>query len=223
MAPYRLHFFLGLALALSFWAASWGHWGILGEYAFFPQWLGYILVVDALVAARRGGSLLVSRPRHWLALFILSAPAWWLFESGNNYTLNWHYLVDHDYSRLQVIVESSIDFSTVIPAVFETTMLLQTFRFIRELRFPRFHVDISRGALWALMYVGAFMYLAVILFPTVAFPFLWTWLFLLVDPLNWMMGRPSLLEQFSRGDLRLNGALALGILVCALFWEMWTY
>lgn len=37
---FPLHFPIGLALALFFWAASWTHLGALGEYAFFPQWLG---------------------------------------------------------------------------------------------------------------------------------------------------------------------------------------
>jgi hypothetical protein len=217
------HFFLGLALGVFFWAASWGHWGVLGEYAFFPQWLGYILTVDSLVAVRRGTSLLTHTPTRFLSIFLLSAPAWWLFESGNNYTLNWHYLINQDYSRLHIVVESSVDFSTVIPAVFETTMLLCTFDFVQRLECPSFHIHLSRGMLWALMYIGAFMYLAVILLPQVAFPFLWMWLFLLIDPLNWMRGRPSLLKQFAQGDFRLIGALSLGMLVCAFFWELWNF
>ncbi len=91
---FRPHFFLGLALVALFWAASWGHWGVLGEYAFFPLWLGYILTVDGLVAARQGSSLLTNNPAHFLSLFLLSAPVWWVFESSNNYTLNWHYVTD---------------------------------------------------------------------------------------------------------------------------------
>jgi hypothetical protein len=224
------HFFLGIALVAVFWSASWGHWGLLGEYSFFPQWLGYVLTVDALVAARRGDSLLTARPKHFAALFLLSAPVWWVFESGNNFTLNWHYLTARDYSVLQVILEASIDFSTVIPAVFETTMLVLTFNPVKRLQFSslpgpvsRSRLHVPRFRLWLLMYVGAFMYLAIIFFPRLAFPFLWLWVFFLVDPLNWMRGRPSLLEQASRGDWHMVGGLALGVLVCGLFWEMWNF
>jgi hypothetical protein len=217
------HFFLGLALIAVFWSASWGHWGILGEYAFFPQWLGYILAVDALVAARQGDSLLTAKPKHFVALFLLSAPVWWVFESGNNFTLNWHYLTAREYSGPHIILEASIDFSTVIPAVFETTMLMQTFNFVRRLEFPHLRLNLSRSTLWLLMYIGAFMYIALIFLPQFAFPFLWLWVFLLVDPLNWMRARPSLLEQFSRGDLRMIGALSLAALVCGFFWEMWNF
>lgn len=217
------HFFLGLAFIAVFWSASWGHWGIMGEYAFFPLWLGYILTVDALVAARRGHSLLTAKPRHFATLFLLSAPIWWVFESGNNFTLNWHYLTPRDYPVLHIILEASIDFSTVVPAVFETAMLLLTFDFVRGFQLSSFQIHVSRFTLWLLMYIGAFMYLAIIFFPRFAFPFLWLWAFLLIDPLNWMRGRPSLLEQFSRGDLRMISALSLAVLVCGFFWEMWNF
>lgn len=217
------HFFLGLALIALFWSASWGHWGMLGEYAFFPLWFGYILTVDALVAARSGKSLLTARPKHFVALFLLSAPVWWIFESGNNFTLNWHYLTSRNYPVAQIILEASVDFSTVIPAVFETAMLLLTFESVKRLQSTSFRVHISRSALWLLMYLGAFMYLAIIFLPRFAFPFLWLWVFLLVDPLNWLRGRPSLLEQFSRGDLRMIAALSLAVLICGFFWEMWNF
>jgi hypothetical protein len=219
----RPHLFVGLGLIAIFWSASWGHWGILGEYAFFPLWLGYILAVDGLVAMRRGDSLLITRPGHFVLLFILSAPVWWLFESGNNYTQNWHYVVDKDYGRLHVILESSIDFSTVVPAVLETTMLVLSFGFVGGLERTGFRVTISHTALWSLMYAGALLYLGLMLLPTLAFPVLWLWLFLLTDPLNWMRGRMSLLEQFSRGDFHLIAALTLGVLVCGFFWELWNF
>lgn len=217
------HFFAGLVLIALFWSASWGHWSVLGEYSFFPLWLGYILTVDALVAARRGDSLITARPRHFVALFFISAPIWWVFESGNNFTLNWHYLTARDYPVLQIILEASVDFSTVLPAVFETTMLLLTFDLVRRFQLSSFRIRVPRSMLWLLMYIGAFAYLAIIFLPRFAFPFLWLWTFLLIDPLNSMRGRPSLVEQFSRGDLHMIGALSLAVLVCGFFWEMWNY
>jgi hypothetical protein len=219
----KLHFFIGLALVAIFWTASWLHLGVLGEYAFFPLWLGYILTLDALVALRKGTSLLTDSPSHFISLFLLSAPVWWLFEAANSFTLNWHYLGAENYSRLQIILEEMVDFSIVVPAVFETTMLVLTFDFVRRFEHASFRVHVSRNTLWFLMYLGAFMFLAIILFPAYAFPFIWVWLLLLIDPLNWMRGRPSLLEQLSRGDFHLIIALPLATLVCGFFWEMWNF
>ena len=215
------HFFLGLALVAVFWFASWTHLGIFGEYAFFPQWLGYILTVDALVAWR-GSSLLTRNPREFVALFLLSAPVWWLFEGMNNFVLNWHYIDTQDFSFWRVLLIGSIDFSTVIPAVFETTALVSTFRFVERLRGNR-RFTISPALPWMLMYAGVFAFAAVVLVPQFAFPLAWIWLVLVVDPLNYLRGRASLLGQISRGDWRIVAALAIAAAICGVFWEMWNY
>lgn len=216
------HFFLGLALVAVFWFASWTHLGVLGEYAFFPQWLGYILVADALVAWQRGSSLLTHNRREFVALFLLSAPVWWLFEGMNNFVLNWHYIDTQDFSFWRTLLLGSIDFSTVIPAVFETAALVSTFQFVERFRTNR-RITISPALPWVLMYAGAFAFAALVLAPRVAFPLAWIWLVLIVDPLNYLRGRASLLEQISRGDWRTVVALALATAICGVFWEMWNY
>ncbi len=214
------HLYIGLGLALFFWFASWTRLGILGEYAFFPQWLGYILTVDGIIAWRKGESLLTAHPREWMALFVLSAPIWWVFEGLNEFVQNWHYITGRPYSPIEYILIATIDFSTVVPAVFETATLLLTFEFIQRRRdLPRFNLPASRA--WLAMFGGAAAFAAVVLVPRYAFPFTWVWLVLIVDPLNYLRERPSLLAQAAQGDGRRLIALALGALVCGFFWEMW--
>ena len=216
------HFFLGLALAVFFWFASWTRLGVFGEYAFFPQWLGYILTVDALVAWRRGESLLTAHPREWMALFLLSAPIWWVFEGLNVFVQNWHYLTARAYDPVEYVLIASIDFSTVIPAVFETTALLLTFDFFqRRLELPRFSLSARLAGL--LIFCGAAAFAAVVLLPRYAFPLTWVWIALITDPLNFLFGRPSLLAQAARGEVRRVLGLAVAALVCGVFWEMWNY
>ncbi len=196
------------------------HLGVLGEYAFFPQWLGYILTVDALARVRKGTSLLTATPLHFVALFVLSAPIWWIFEGLNNFVMNWHYLTDRAYSVGQVIAISTVDFSTVIPAVFETTELVLTFSLIERLR-SGIRLGLTPRLAWILMYLGVFAFAAVILLPQVAFAFTWVWVVLIADPLNWLRDRDSLLGQVARGDWRIPVALAIAGLICGFFWEMW--
>jgi len=224
MARFNLpfHFFLGLALVVFFWLASWTRFGVFGEYAFFPQWLGYIFTVDGWVARRKKSSLMMRAPREFILLFILSAPMWWVFEGLNNLVLNWHYIIPSHYSILQIIVESTIAFSIVIPAVFETTELILTFDFARRLP-PARSFHLSPKLLWLLMFAGAFGFAALVLAPRIAFPLTWVWLILILDPLNCLRGRESLIGQAARGDYRLIVALAMGGLICGLFWEMWNY
>lgn len=216
------HFFLGLALVAIFWTASWARLGILGEYSFFPLWLGYVLTMDALVVRRRGSSLLTRAPLEFAALFVFSAPVWWIFEFLNNFVLNWHYLVAGDYSAAHIIVRATINFSTVIPAVFETTELMATFSFVQNFRSGR-RITLGRNGLWIAMYAGAAAFAAVIIAPRYAFGLTWLWLFLLVDPLNALRGRASLIAQMERGEWRQAIALGLGVLVCGFFWELWNF
>jgi hypothetical protein len=222
MTKIPAHFFLGLVLVAIFWTASWARFGILGEYSFFLLWVGYILVVDALVAMRRGSSLLTRAPGEFAALFVLSAPVWWIFEFLNNIVLNWHYLVSKDYSAAQIIVEATINFGTVIPAVFETAELVGTFGWLEKFR-TGWRMPVGRIGLWIVMYSGVAALAVLIVAPHYAFGLIWLWLFLLVDPLNALRGRASLIAQAALGEWRQWVALALGVLVCGFFWEMWNF
>jgi hypothetical protein len=71
---------VGLLLLAVCWPLNWMLPGVRTAYLFFPLWLGYILVVDALVWRRAGASLWTRSRKEFFLLFILSAPAWWLFE-----------------------------------------------------------------------------------------------------------------------------------------------
>ena len=241
-AKYRLHYpprhlLLGLALVAVFWFASWTHLGALGEYAFFPLWLGYILVVDALVARRTQSSLLTRAPREFIALFVLSAPIWWIFEFHNYFLQNWHYLGARDLSFWEMLFVGTLDFSTVIPAVFVTRELIGTFVQIEahlHLRNRRCKCAVGQASvsqkpgfsvtprgLWLTLYVAAFLFAGVLFLPRYFFPFTWIWLFLFVDALNCLRGRASLIEQASRGDWPTVVTLALAGIVCGFFWDMW--
>ena len=77
------HGTLGLVLVAVAWPASWLQIEPLAEYAFFPLWLGYILVVDALVLRRKGASLITSSPLTFGGMFRASIPLWWAFEGIN--------------------------------------------------------------------------------------------------------------------------------------------
>ena len=88
---FAWHGWLGLALMAIFWALNWGLPGLRTHWGFFPLWLGYCLLVDGLVYYRTGTSLLTRSWRKYIGLFLVSAPAWWLFEALNWRLQNWLY------------------------------------------------------------------------------------------------------------------------------------
>ncbi len=216
------HGTLGLTLIAVAWPISWLQVYPLSEYSFFPLWLGYILVVDSLVLWRKGTSLLVRNPLGFVGMFLASVPAWWAFEGMNYFTQNWHYVGAEEYSALEYVLVASWHFSVVVPAVLETAELVGSFSFVSRLRrgpgvpvTPRFlNVFMALGLLF--IFVGA-------LWPDYAFPGIWVSLFIVLDPINYLRGRPSVLSWVGRGDWRLVLALGMGALLCGLFWEMWNY
>ena len=68
----------------------------------------------------------------YVGLFLISVPAWWLFEIINLRTQNWFYHGTERFSPLVFFFLSSINFSIVIPAVFGMAELAGSFDFIRR-------------------------------------------------------------------------------------------
>jgi hypothetical protein len=220
MPRFAAHGRLGLFLVAVCWPLNWTLPGQRTSYLFFPLWLGYILVVDALVCWRGGASLWTRSRRGFLLLFLLSAPSWWLFELINNRTGNWEYLGADNFTPLEYNLLCTLCFSTVMPAVFETAELVRTFRWVKSLR-PGWVVANTPRVNALMLAAGLAMLASTLLWPKYCYPFVWISLVLILEPLNRRLRRPHLLEWLKYGDWRPVISLALGALICGFFWEMW--
>ncbi|HKJ90721.1 MAG TPA: hypothetical protein VJ960_06275 [Oceanipulchritudo sp.] len=217
---FPLYGYAGLVLVGICWSLSWSLEGVRTHLLFFPQWLGYCLVVEALVQLRTGTSLMARSRKWYAALFLLSVPVWWLFEGLNQFTQNWIYLGREHFSDWAYFLYASMCFSTVIPAVFSTAELVASFRWTCSLkRWRGFRLD--RCGLWLLHAAGWGMLLLMIVFPELFFPLLWLSVFFILDPLNALRGRLSLIRIAASGELRPLVILGAGALVCGFFWELW--
>ena len=212
----------GLVLIAIFWPLNWLLPGLRTAYLFFPLWLGYILVVDALVLARSGTSLLARSRRDFVLLFVLSAPTWWLFEIINQRTQNWEYVGREHFSDLKYFLLCSVAFSTVMPAVFETAELVRTFRWTERFASGRPIARSPRAPL--LMFVaGALMLAALSIWPRYFYALVWLSVVFLLEPINVWLGRENFLRHLREGNWRIVVSLSLGALICGFFWELWNY
>jgi hypothetical protein len=218
------HAYAGLALIAVFWPLNW----LLPReirptsYLFFPLWLGYALTVDALVLSRSGTSILSRSRSGFVWLFFTSAPAWWLFEWINKRTRNWEYLGGEVFSGFEYFLLATFSFSTVMPAVFETAELVRTFRWIERCGHgPRLAPE--RKLVAGLFLAGIIMITSALLWPKFFYPFVWGGVFLILEPINIVLGRRHLFESLSRRDWRPVVSLSVGALLCGFFWEMWNY
>lgn len=216
----RRELLAGLALIGLFWPLNWCLPGARTAWLFFPLWLGYIFTMDGLLS-RRTGSPLLSRDRRWFAaLFPLSAAIWWLFELLNLRGQNWTYVGEEGFPAWLFVLCSSLSFSTVLPAVLVTAEWVGSFPWLLRCRREDRRAAVDKGLPFIFL-AGLGMLVLFLLFPKIFFPFLWTSLICLTDPINARRGRPSLLAAIGRGDWRPLVAFGLAGIFCGFFWELW--
>ncbi len=216
------HGWAGLFLIILFWILNWSLSGLRTQWGFFPLWLGYAIFVDAVVFSREGTSLIKRNWKLFAALFLISVPTWWLFELYNLRTQNWFYDGKQYFNNLEYFLLSSLSFSTVMPAVFETSELAGTFKWINNLSIKK-KIEPSRKTVGSLAISGVFILGMIILFPEIFYPFVWISAFLIIEPINILMKNKSIFDYTSSGEWRPIFALAVGCLICGFFWEMWNY
>ncbi len=213
---------IGIALIAIMWPLNWTLPGVRTAYLFFPLWLGYILVVDAAVQRRTGTSPWTRSRTQFIFLFVLSAPVWWLFELINQRTANWEYVGGNQFTSVEYHVLCTICFSIVMPAIFASAELVHSFRWVE--RFAcRKRIPATPRVFVLLLFTGVAMLTALWIWPRYFYPFVWTSLVLILEPLNRWLGRPHFLQHLQRGDWRMIISLAVGALMCGFFWEMWNY
>ena len=221
-ANWPVHGWVGVALLSIFWALNWSLSGLHTHWCFFFMWLGFILTIDAVVYKRKQTSLFTRSKWKFTSLFLVSIPAWWLFEGLNIRTEYWIYVGREQFTDLEFALFSSVNFSTVIPAVFECSELAGTFSRISRnragIKIPSsLTVDIS-------FFIGGWMMLVLVMaWPEWFVPFLWISVFFILDPVNKWLDNPSLLTDTNNGEWRRVYALFAGSLFCGFFWEVWNY
>lgn len=219
---FPVHGWFGAGLLLAAWILNWSLTGLRTHFLFFPLWLGYCLLVDALVFWRKGTSLLTRSKKLYVGLFIVSAPVWWLFEIFNWRLANWQYLGSEAFTPFQFWLWATLNFSTVIPAVFGSAELVGSFGWLQKIR-PGWVIRTDRRTTFSFFCLGWLMLALMLLFPRVFFPFAWLSVYFILEPVNVWLENHSLAACTAQGDWRPVFALWLGVLLTAFFWEMWNY
>lgn len=219
---WPLHGWAGLLLIGVCWPLNWGLEGLRTHILFFPLWLGYILTVDALTARRSGDSLLLRSRARFAGLFLVSAPAWWLFEAINWRTQNWHYQGRELFTDLEYGILASISFSTVIPAVFVTAEWISGSALLQHLSRRR-PAAVTTGHRLIMLIIGLLLFSLTMALPRFFFPLVWVAPYLVTAALNGLLNHRTLEAEAARGNRIPHAALALGALACGFFWELWNY
>jgi hypothetical protein len=201
---------------------------VVGRWFTPIVWTGYILLIDALVFRATRRSLVILDRLELLLITLISIACWWLFEFYNaprfwssDLELWWHY---HNLEPNPYLRRAGYDwaFATIFPAMFLTAQFLAVtiFRRLnnsRPIRFPRWvlYLLIALGALTAIV---PLLFISIWLAPVV-----WLSFALLLDPINYFRGQPSITRDLEQGNYRRMLALLVGGGICGLLWEFWNY
>ncbi len=219
---FPLHGCIGLFLVVVFWILNWSLSGLRTQWGFFGLWLGYALTIDGIVYYKKATSLLTRNFKKYIGLFLISAPAWWLFEAFNQITNNWIYDGRQYFTNLQYFLLATLSFSTVMPAVFGTAEFAGTFKWIKNMK-SGVQIKPSNSNIIKLFIAGIITLTLIIAFPDHFFYLIWISIYFLIEPVNILFKNKTLLDYTVNKDWRPIIALALGCLMCGFFWEMWNY
>jgi len=218
---------LGVISGSLFWILAWTRFPWfdgLQPHTFFPLWLSYILVINALCFRQTGRCMLIDRSRFFLILFPVSAAFWWFFEYLNRFVQNWYYTGVH-YGALKYFCLATLSFSTVLPAVLGTREWIAGFSWIQKGFNGVWPLAISRPkiAAWITLILSAAGLAGIGVWPDYIFALLWISPLLIIVALQVLMGPRHVLSDIVAGDWRQVVSAAFAALVCGLFWEMWNF
>jgi hypothetical protein len=239
---YPFYLPLGIVLVLAMQLCLFAGISSATAWATPVLWTGLILVLDALLFAARGDSLI--RSGKIIPVALISIVSWWVFEWYNIFLNNWHYVNLPSPLWLRYL-SYAWSFATIAPAVLLMYGVLHLF--MKDYRGRP--VAINRRLLAFAPVLGLF-FLALPIIPFSMYyanraaqpdlfsliswsantwlsefmsPFVWTGFVLLLEPFNYLMGNPCLLRSIEKGRWKTPVVLSLAGLLCGYLWEFWNY
>lgn len=187
-------------------------------------WTGYIFFVDSIVFKRSGNSLMQTYTKEFLFMLPISIALWLIFEFYNLFPLqNWHYsgLPENILVRR---LSYAWAFATIWPGVLETYELIETTGFFKFKVKPW---NVSRKLCLKLTITGL-LFLLVPFFVSQRIGaylagLVWIGFIFLLDPINYKLGLPSILEDLSKGNASKFIKLCIAGFICGILWEFWNY
>ncbi|MBI4460360.1 MAG: hypothetical protein HY648_09925 [Acidobacteria bacterium] len=237
--PFPRHGAIGAAIVLTGEAFLFLRLEPVGTYFTAIAWTGYILWADAAVFSIRGKSLLKTYPAEFAWIAFASIPLWLIFEAYNLRLRNWVYF-GLPRNWLALHFGYAWAFSTIWPAILETATLWRSLsRRLPEPSSPYRSRQLAQETvsqpqahsrspqLTIAMLVGAILLIVPLLVPeeiaSYLFGAVWLGFIFLLEPLNFRLGRESLLRDIRLGDFsRLQSLLVAGW-ICGIFWEFWNW
>ncbi len=197
------------------------------DYDFIIGWYGLLLALD-VISKRLGKDSIFSKPRIFLLLAFASSFFWRFYEFANTYLQNWAYPLEKLYNQNEWGIFSTIAFTMVLPLLIISTNITEGLLFKKDYLFLK--SSLSKSLTLFFIFLGFLLLASCIFFPIIFFPFIWVVIFFVLDPINALQGKRSLIVQLIKRNYRPLLVLAVASLFAGFCWETmnhfipkWTY
>lgn len=183
-------------------------------------WWSYIIFIDGIIYIIKKDSLIISRTKEFFIMLPVSSAFWFFFEILNIRLNNWKYInipFDDNIRYFGYI----ISYATVLPAIFETTELIQTLKLFKKIRIKSININEKHFPIF--IYSGFAMLFLILLFPRYFFAFTWIFLIFLIEPINYKLGLVSIIREIRAARWEKIFNILLAGLICGILWEMWNF
>lgn len=207
---------VGALLLIAASVLAWQRVEPVATYFYVAAWYPALLVVDALVAKKRGASMLSDHPLALLCLWAWSVPFWLFFEVVNLRLENWYYAgapSDPLASRLFLLAS----FATVLPGMFEVADLLDAHGLFASMRCKPLPLTIATRTYCFV--AGVAMIVVLLALPEIGYPLAWVVLIFVLEPFNVQPRWNGLLRDLAFGQPGRILRLVVAGLICGVFWE----
>ena len=186
-------------------------------------WLGYLILMEGVLARTPVGSPVRRRPHHFFLLFFASIFIWCVFDFINFHggMRAWVYIGIPEHLE-DKFLPYFLAFGSIVPGMLMSGQVMLSAGWFNwaqshERRLPR-RVKIVACGIGLLMFIWPLFYPNPITNLT-----LWTSFAFLLDPINDYLGRPSMFRDWQNGWYGRTLAAMAGGLACGFLWEFWNY
>jgi len=212
----RLNLLAGLALLLASAILLALSVPFMERWFFTFSWWSLILAMDGLNFRLRRDSLLSRSVREFFLLAFFSVPFWCVFELFNLRLKNW------SYHGLPAALPERwlgyfLSFATVLPALKELEIFWTGL--LKRKRLALFPLKANRSLLIVFFVSGIFCLWLPVAWPDLFFPLVWLGFILVLEPVNFSCGHPSVLAEVEEGRWARFWSLVLSGFFAGILWE----
>lgn len=185
-------------------------------------WFGYVLLVDSIVFMLKGNSFIVNRKLKFIQMLLISVNIWNIFEIYNSFIPGWRY--QNLPNRTFTFIMGSLSFATIVPAVLETSELIQQLHIFNRLKL-NIKILTNKYVLNILIVTGIIFLLSpFIIISPYMWVFVWSGFVLLLDPILYLLhDEKSLIMLIKKRKFNTIFSLIVAGTICGLLWEFWNY